>query len=236
MHVPGAQDAGGRRHGGPAADASGLLQRHEVKAAGVQRADRDGMPGLVHGGKAQVGRASRVVASEFRKQIQHQHGPVRLASPPARAAHDALAVRPGQARGRQGGTREVLTRQVGAKMLAEDPLQGPAVREADMDVPVEASAAHQGGIQAVGVVARGQEHDALAPLNAVDLREQRVDDLDVPLAVAMGDAGAIGKRVDLVDEQQAGRLRPRVGRICASPAACRPGGRPLCRAIPRRNR
>ena len=73
----------------------------------------------------------------------------------------------------------------------------------DGDVPVEAAAADQCGVQPMRVVARTDYDDALALFDAVNFREQRIDHFDMPLRMVR-DPRAVSKRVDLIDEQDGG--------------------------------
>ena len=75
------------------------------------------------------------------------------------------------------------------------------------DLAVEAARAQQRGVEDVGPVGRRHHHDALGRLEAVHLGEHLVERL-LALVVAAAEAGAAlaADRVDLVDEDDRGRL------------------------------
>ena len=75
------------------------------------------------------------------------------------------------------------------------------------DLAVEAARAEQGRVEHVGPVGRGDDDDALIRLEAVHLDEQLVQGL-LALVIAVAEAGAAmaADRVDLVDEDDAGRV------------------------------
>ena len=89
----------------------------------------------------------------------------------------------------------------------EDAFAALHVRAVDDDAAVEAARAQQRRIEHVGAVGRGDEDDALVRLEAVHLDEQLVQRL-LALVVAAAEAGAAmaADRVDLVDEDDAGRV------------------------------
>ena len=89
----------------------------------------------------------------------------------------------------------------------EDALAALHVGTVDDDAAIEAAGAQQRGIEHVGTVGRGDEDDAFVRLEAVHLDEQLVQRL-LALVVAAAEAGAAmaADRVDLVDEDDAGRV------------------------------
>ena len=78
------------------------------------------------------------------------------------------------------------------------------------DLAVEATGAQQRGVEDVGAVGGRHHHDALGGLEAVHLREHLVERL-LALVVAAAEAGAAlaADGVDLVDEDDRGRLLAR---------------------------
>ena len=89
----------------------------------------------------------------------------------------------------------------------EDLLAADDVGVRHHDLAVEAAGAQQRRVEHVGAVGRGDEDDALVRLEAVHLDEQLVERL-LALVVAAAEAGAAmaADRVDLVDEDDAGRV------------------------------
>jgi hypothetical protein len=89
----------------------------------------------------------------------------------------------------------------------QDLLATPDVGQRDHDLPVEAARAQQRRVEHVGTVGGGDHDDALAGLEAVHLDQQLVQRL-LALVVAAAEARAAlaADRVDLVDEQDAGRM------------------------------
>src|SRR6185312_13617138 len=75
------------------------------------------------------------------------------------------------------------------------------------DLAVEAAGAEEGRVEDVGPVGGGDQDDALIGLEAVHLDEELVQGL-LALVVAAAEAGApvAADRVDLVDEDDAGRV------------------------------
>ena len=80
-------------------------------------------------------------------------------------------------------------------------------REGHDDLAVEATRAQQRRVEDVGPVGRRHHHDALGGLEAVHLGEHLVQRL-LALVVAAAETGAAlaADRVDLVDEDDRGRL------------------------------
>ena len=83
-------------------------------------------------------------------------------------------------------------------------------RERHDDLAVEAAGAQQRGVEDVGTVGRRHHHDALGGLEAVHLGEHLVERL-LALVVTAAEPGAAlaADRVDLVDEDDRGRLLAR---------------------------
>ena len=92
-------------------------------------------------------------------------------------------------------------------MDGEDALAALHVGTVDDDAAVEAAGTQQRRIEHVGPVGRGDEDDAFVRLEAVHLDEQLVERL-LALVVAAAEAGAAmaADGVDLVDEDDAGRV------------------------------
>ena len=94
-----------------------------------------------------------------------------------------------------------------ADMHLQDALAADDVGIGHDDLPVEAAGPQQRGIEHVGTVGRGDQDDALIGLEAVHLDEQLVEGL-LALVIAAAEAGAAmaPDRVDLIDEDDAGRV------------------------------
>ena len=94
-----------------------------------------------------------------------------------------------------------------ADVDAEDVLAALDVGHVDDDVPVEPAGPEEGAVEDVGPVGRGDEDDALVRVEAVHLDEKLVERL-LALVVPAAEAGAAlaADRVDLVDEDDAGRV------------------------------
>ena len=91
-------------------------------------------------------------------------------------------------------------------MDLEDALAAAHVGAIDHHAAVEAAGTKERGIEHVGTVGRGHEDDALGAFEAVHLDEELVQGL-LALVVAAAEAGAAmtADRVDLIDEDDAGR-------------------------------
>ena len=92
-------------------------------------------------------------------------------------------------------------------MDPENALAALHVRTVDDDAAVEAAGTQQRRVEDVGTVGRGDQDDAFVALEAVHLDEQLVQRL-LALVVAAAQAGATmtADGVDLVDEDDAGRV------------------------------
>ena len=92
-------------------------------------------------------------------------------------------------------------------MHLEDLLAADDVGVRHHDLAVEAAGPQQRRIEHIGPVGRGDQDDALVRLEAVHLDQQLVQRL-LALVVAAAEAGAAmaADRVDLVDEDDAGRV------------------------------
>ena len=90
---------------------------------------------------------------------------------------------------------------------AEDFLAALDVGLVDQHLAVEAARAQQGRVEHLGPVGRGHDDDALAAVEAVHLREQLVERLLALVVAAHRRLDAdLAERVELVDEDDAGRL------------------------------
>ena len=89
----------------------------------------------------------------------------------------------------------------------EDLLAADEVGVRHIDLTIEAARTHQRRIEHVRTVGRGDEDDALIGLEAVHLDQQLVQRL-LALVIAAAETGAAmtADRVDLVDEDDAGRV------------------------------
>ena len=101
----------------------------------------------------------------------------------------------------------------------EDPLAAAHVGGIDHDLPVEAARPEQRRIEHVGPVGGRDEDDAVVRLEAVHLDQELVQRL-LPLVVPAAEPGAAvpADRVDLVDEDDAGRVRLALLEEVAHPA------------------
>ena len=92
-------------------------------------------------------------------------------------------------------------------MDAQDLLAADHVRVRDDDLAVEAARTQQRRVEHVGTVGGGDDDHALVGLEAVHLDQELVEGL-LALVVAAAEAGAAmaADRVDLVDEDDAGRV------------------------------
>ena len=93
-------------------------------------------------------------------------------------------------------------------------LRAPAqVGQLDDDAAVEAAGAQQRRVEHLGAVRRGEQHDALRRVEAVHLDEQLVQRLLLLVVAAElqpGPGARLPDRVELVDEDDARRLRLRL--------------------------
>ena len=85
-------------------------------------------------------------------------------------------------------------------------------------LPVEAAGAHQRRVEHLGAIGRGHDDDGLARIEAVHFRQQLVERL-LALFVAAHRAlhAHLAQRVELVDEDDAGRLGFGLGEQIAHP-------------------
>jgi hypothetical protein len=94
------------------------------------------------------------------------------------------------------------------RVYTQDLLAAVEVGSVDHDLPIESSGAEQRGIQDLGTVRRRHEDHALLRVEAVHLREQLIQRL---LALVMpthdgSHSTGLAKRIELVDEDDAGRV------------------------------
>ena len=122
---------------------------------------------------------------------------------------DVLQVRAGHAGGAlgQGGQVDVRCQRLTLRVDAQDLFAADQVRVGDRDLAVEAARAQECWVEHVRAVRRGHEDHALAAVEAIHLHEQLVQGL-LALIVAAAHAGAslAADGVDLVDEDDAGRV------------------------------
>src|SRR3954463_11971601 len=92
-------------------------------------------------------------------------------------------------------------------MDGEDPFASLHVGPIDDDAPIEAAGTEECGIEHVGAGGRRDENDAFIRFEAVHLDEQLIERL-LALVVAATQSGAAmaPNRIDLVDEDDAGRV------------------------------
>ncbi len=92
-------------------------------------------------------------------------------------------------------------------MDAQDLLPPVHVRVGHHDLAVEAAGTQQGGVEHVGAVGGGDQDDALVRFEPVHLDEELVEGLlALVIAPAQACAAMAAHRVDLVDEDDAGRV------------------------------
>jgi hypothetical protein len=131
----------------------------------------------------------------------------------------------GEARrlGGQGVQVDVLGDRLAAGVDLQDGLAAGAVGAVDHDLAVEAARAQQGGVQDVGPVGGGDQDDVVFHLEAVHLDQQLVQGL-LALVVAATHARAAmtSDGVDLVHEDDAGRVLLGLGEQVAHPAGAHP--------------
>ena len=124
--------------------------------------------------------------------------------------------------GGAAGHRAEVDGRVDPLVLAVHLQDGQALVEVGQghdDLAVEAAGAEDGGVQDVGPVGGGHDHDALGRVEAVHLREHLVEGL-LALVVAAAEAGAplAADGVDLVDEDDGRRLLAGGGEQVPHPA------------------
>mmetsp|Transcript_44090 Transcript_44090/g.104970 ORF Transcript_44090/g.104970 Transcript_44090/m.104970 type:complete len:408 (+) Transcript_44090:772-1995(+) len=84
----------------------------------------------------------------------------------------------------------------------------------DLDLPVEPARAEEGGVEDVGTVRPRQHHNPSQRVEPVHLDEELVEGVLALVVAASGEAALAARaadRVDLVDEHDARRVRPRLG-------------------------
>ena len=93
-----------------------------------------------------------------------------------RLVEEVLQVRAGEARGAPGDVRQVhiLGQGLVLGVDLQDLLPAPDVRQAHVDLPVEAAGAQQGGVQDIRPVGGRQDHHALVAAEAVHLHQELV--------------------------------------------------------------
>ena len=89
----------------------------------------------------------------------------------------------------------------------ENPFASLHIRPIDDDAAIEAAGTEERGIENVGTIGRGDENDAFVRLEAVHLDEQLIQRL-LAFIVSAAQTGAAmtADRIDLVDEDDAGRV------------------------------
>ncbi|OIQ67456.1 hypothetical protein GALL_509650 [mine drainage metagenome] len=105
---------------------------------------------------------------------------------------------------------DIWFRNIPAQEARQDLSDGCRPGQADLDEAVEAPRAPNGRIDLVERIGGRDQHTAFGLGQAVDLLEQRVDDLSLVILVFAGVLGACAERVNLVDEKHAWRCRARV--------------------------
>ena len=189
---------------------------HRVGRRHVQR--DDGVAGLVIGGQPLLvlGHDQRAALRTHHHlvlgvlELRHGDQPLAAAGGEQRRLVDQVhQVGAGEA-GR--AARDHLEIDVGrqrhlAHVHLEDLLAADDVRVGHDDLPVETAGAQQRRVEHVGPVGGGDEDDAFVRLEAVHLDQELVQRL-LALVIAAAEAGAAmaADRVDLVDEDDAGRV------------------------------
>ena len=191
-------------------------QHQAFQRARPQRDCQHGMPGFVDSRWPRLHRV-KIVAANLGMQVRHRQIALAITGAPPGTADDALDVGAAGPQDPAGRGGQVLVGQVAPEMLAQDMHQCVMIRAADADVPVQPSGPDERRVETLRRVAGANDDDALTVRSAIQFGQQGIDDLGVPLRV-MRHCRTVRDRIDLVDEQNAGRLRPRVGK-CPSHGA-----------------
>ena len=109
-----------------------------------------------------------------------------------------------------------------ARVHAQDRLAADQVGRADEHLPVEAARAEQRRIEVLEPVRRAHDDDLVGLVEAVELDEQLVQRLVVLAVEAAARAGG-ADRVELVDEDDRGRILARLLEELADPGGAEPG-------------
>lgn len=165
--------------------------------------------GLVHRDAPEEVLREQEGLDENRLEIGHAEGMARLPGPRAGLADGAVDAGGGQSRGMGNQPLAVLRRDLVAEVMGEDAADRGRSRVRHPHDPVEAPGAGHRRVDGARVVGRTDQQHALEISGAVDLGQEGVDHLT---AVVLGmrvaaPAGADG--VDLIDEEDRGRLRRR---------------------------
>ncbi len=190
---------------------------HLVHPVGVlQEVGRQGVPRLVVGGdpavaggedEAFLGRAHHHPVGGLLQVLHGDLPPPLPGGEEGGFVQEVLQVRPHEARGALGeeGQVHVLRQGLAPGVDPEDLLPALDVGGVYGDLPVKAPGAEQGGVQDVGAVGGGHDHDGRVLLKAVHLHEELVQGL-LPLVVpAPHPASPLPPHgVNLVNEDDAG--------------------------------
>ena len=104
----------------------------------------------------------------------------------------------------------VVGQRLVARVDREDRLATGDVRQADVDLAVEAARSEDRGVERVEAVRRGDHDDVLGRAEAVELDEQLVERL-LALLVAVRAAAGLADRIELVEEDDAAPELPGLG-------------------------
>ena len=144
--------------------------------------------------------------------LEFGHGDDALAAPrrhEGRLVDEVHQIRAREARraARHGAQLHVRRQGHLAHMHLQDLLAAVHIRQWDHDLPVETARTQQSGIEHVRTVGRGDDDDAFIGLEAVHLHQQLVEGLlALVIAAAKACAAMATDRVDLVNEDDAGRV------------------------------
>jgi hypothetical protein len=162
------------------------------------------MAGLVHRRRPAVLLGRPAVTKDFFAEILDRHRSPGGPGTSARAPHQLLAVSAGRASRPQRDQGKVGTSQVGTEVFTDDLHQRDRVGQADVDVAVKPPGTDERGVELVRVIARPYHDDPFPAAHPVDLRQERVHDLNFPVGPCMPKGATVRKGVDFVQEHDRG--------------------------------
>ena len=138
-----------------------------------------------------------------------------------RDVREVGAREPGRA-AREHADVDVCAERLRARVDAEDLLAPVQVGRRDVDLAVEAARPQQGGVEVLKAVRGAHDHDLVCAAEAVELDEKLVERLVVLAVVGASRAGR-ADRVELVDEDDRGRVLARLLEELADPGGTEAG-------------
>jgi hypothetical protein len=188
-------------------DAAGTIGREEGErdvVRQIEAVDGDSMPGLMEGNALQLLPGElRSIALDDRDQILAGHGAVRLPRKTAGVADELLDIRAALAHAKNCDRAEpadVIA--VTLEMKGQDFFKILRVRKRDFQRPVEAAGALHGIVDALRMVGRAKDDDAVLEIVPLQALQERVDDRRVVGGVVVVDR-ARRDAVEFVDEDDA---------------------------------